>query len=98
MKAQIVEVFATPGNLESHRGLLVGGVLILPDPMCPGEVLVRVRSNIDTHVHISTLKEVDLGDTEIEAAARNVSYNLGWFKSVFKKGMEGSGEIDRHTM
>lgn len=98
MKAQIVDVFVTPNSLDTLRGVLVDGMLILPDPLCPGEVTVRAKMHLATYVSLVTVAEMELKESPLEDAFRNQVYNSGWFKGFFLDIMKDAQDLKSSGM
>jgi hypothetical protein len=88
MIATVVDVFPDTSSLDSQRGILIEGLLVLPDQLCPGEVLVRLRSALSSTVHVIEHEEIEIENDLADEAVKNHVYNVGWFGGFFRKAME----------
>ncbi len=93
MTVVIVDVYPTKSSLESHRGILVNSALVLFDPLCPGEVIVRFQLHLSSEVTLVTVGEMELSDSPIEKALESQAYNSGWFKEIFGKYLKNSTSL-----
>lgn len=96
MTIQVVDVFPVKTSLDSQRGVLFEGALILPDTLCPGEVIVRFIMSLSIDVNIVKIGEFEFEypSDDIDAALKNQVYNTGWFKGLFAKMEEGFGTMN----
>jgi hypothetical protein len=93
MKVTVVDVYPSSSSLESQRGVFTNGVIVLPDPLSPGEVLVRARHNLSSSVVVMENGEIDVevpSELACEHAVNTHMYNLGWFRTFFESHLEAA--------
>ena len=91
MKVEVVDVFPVKTSLDSQRGILFEDALILPDPLCVGEVVVRFTQYLSSEVSVVKIGEFEYEypSAVIDGVLKNQVYNAGWFKGLYSKMQEG---------
>lgn len=97
MKVQVVDVFPVKSSLDSQRGTLIDDTLILPDPYCVGEVIVRFTRFLSKEVSLVKIGEFefDYSSSTFSDAVRNQVYSAGWFKGILGRVMEEASKMTR---
>ena len=84
MQAKVVECYPRHDSLESIRGILTDRVLILPDTLCPGEVVVRLIHYLGINTRIVEIGEIEISIENLNKAFDSHAYNVGWFGGTFR--------------
>lgn len=95
MTVQVVDVFPLKSSLDSQRGVLFGSTLILEDPLCAGEVVVRFTQYLSSEVSVVKIGEFEYEypNDGIDRALKNQAYTAGWFKGLLEKMQEQFGTM-----
>ncbi len=94
MKVDVVDVFVRTDSLDSERGILFDGILVLPDPYTLEQVVVRQVSKLSPFVRVGKVGVMDVRENPaLDDALKNQVYNSGWFQAQFHDAMRDSFRI-----